>query len=104
MIQLELHFANNSANDELKKTYENCKTKLEDLYDFIAQGAILRSKCSWYEKGEKSTKFFLNLEKQRKNKTHVKKILDNNTEISDQAKILKSLKLFTVIFIQVSLW
>ena len=61
---------------------------------FIAQGAILRSKCSWYEKGEKSTKFFLNLEKQRKNKTHVKKILDNNTEISDQTEILKKLNAF----------
>ena len=41
LIQLELHLANNSADDELKKTYENCKTKLEDLYDFIAQGAML---------------------------------------------------------------
>ena len=51
-------------------------------------------KCSWYEKGEKSTKFCLNLEKQWKNKTHVKKILDNNTKISDQAKISKKLKAF----------
>ena len=47
--------------------------------------------------------FFLNLEKQWKNKTHVKKLLDNNTEISDQAKILKKLKT-SKIFIQVCLW
>ena len=36
LIQLELHLTNNSANDELKKTYENCKTKLEELYDFFS--------------------------------------------------------------------
>ena len=35
-----IYLANNSANDESKKTYENCKIKLEKLYDFIAHIAI----------------------------------------------------------------
>ena len=33
------------------------------MYDHIAEGIRIRSKCEWYEHGEKSTKFFLNLQK-----------------------------------------
>ena len=40
-----------------------CKNKLEEIYDNIAEGAKVRSKISWYEDGEKSSKFFLKLEK-----------------------------------------
>ena len=54
---------------EFKKEYEESKAKLQQLYDYFTQGAIIRSKCSWYEKGEKSTKYFLNLEKHRKSMT-----------------------------------
>ena len=47
-----------------------CKNKFEEIYDNIAEGAKVRSKISWYEDGEKSSKFFLNLEfKLRKNKS-----------------------------------
>ena len=35
-----------------------CKNKLEEIYDNIAEGAKVRSKISWYEDGEKSSKFF----------------------------------------------
>ena len=41
----------------------NCKDQLEGIYDDIAEGIKVRSKCQWYEEGEKSTNFFLNLEK-----------------------------------------
>ena len=43
--------------------YINCKNQLEEIYDDIAEGIKVRSKCQRYEEGEKSTKFFLNLEK-----------------------------------------
>ena len=59
--------------EELKKEYEESKAKLEQLYDYFTQGAITRSKCSWYEIGEKSTKYFLNLEKHRKSMTKIDK-------------------------------
>ena len=32
--------------------------KLHKIYDYFADGAILRSTCTWYEKGEKSNKYF----------------------------------------------
>ena len=43
--------------------YINCKNQLEEIYDDIAEGIKVRSKCQcqWYEDDEKSTKSFLNL-------------------------------------------
>ena len=48
--------------------YNDCKLELEKIYDDIAEGIKIRSKCDWYEFGEKSSKYFLNLEKSRAKK------------------------------------
>ena len=45
--------------------YNIIKNELDAIYDRIAEGIRIRSKCNWYEHGEKLTKFFLNLEKLR---------------------------------------
>ena len=39
------------------------KEKLEHLYEEKLQGIIIRARARWCEHGEKSTKYFLNLEK-----------------------------------------
>ena len=36
----------------------------DDLYEQKASGAQIRSSAKWVEKGERNTRFFLNLEKQ----------------------------------------
>ena len=54
---------NNLTSEENRKLYNHYKNELETIYDHIADGIKIRSKCEWYEHGEKSTKFFLNLEK-----------------------------------------
>ena len=43
--------------------YAKCEKDLELIYERIAEGVKIRSKFQRYEEGEKSTKFFLNLEK-----------------------------------------
>ena len=40
-----------------------CETKLDNIYDKKVKCLRSKSKCDWDEKGEKSTKFFLTLEK-----------------------------------------
>ena len=40
--------------------YKVCKLQLDEIYEKKAKG-IRRSKCNWYEHGEKSVKFSLNL-------------------------------------------
>ena len=75
--------------------YNECKQELEILYDYITQGIILRSRATWYEHGEKSTKYFPNLEKRNKAKTHVRKILlQNNLETTEPEAIMSNLKTF----------
>ena len=50
-------------SENFKKTHDD----LEKIYDEIAEGIRIRSKCNWYELGEKSTKYFLNLENKMRN-------------------------------------
>ena len=46
--------------------YHKCKVDLDEVYDNIAEGVKIRSKCEWYEENKKSTKYFLNLKKKKK--------------------------------------
>ena len=41
---------------------EILQTDYDRMYEFIARGAIVRSRATWYEYGEKSNEYFLNLE------------------------------------------
>ena len=44
------------ANNLVK--YNSIINELDPIYDHIAEGIRIRSKCDWYEHGEKSTIFF----------------------------------------------
>ena len=59
-----------------------------------AEDTRTRSKCLWYEEGEKSPKFFLNLEKRRGNQGQIRKLIVNNQEITHQNKIQNELLFF----------
>ena len=73
----------NITDEDKFNEYKTAKDELENLYDNIATGVKIRSKCDWYQYGEKSTKYFPN------NKKYKKKIkaLKNDIEITDQLKI-----------------
>lgn len=47
----------------LEEKLNESRLELENIIEFRTKGAILRSKTRWYNEGEKSTKYFLNLEK-----------------------------------------
>ena len=80
---------------QVHKEYNQYKVVFETSYDYITAGLILRSETSWYEHCEKSLKYFLNLEKHNKAKSHLRKIItDSDTEISDSSAILRHVKHF----------
>ena len=93
--ELESNLSENSAPEEIFE-YKNAKAQLDDLYNYITEGAILRSKVRWYEEDEKSTKYFLNLEKSNRNKTSIKKLIkpDSEIEITGFNEIQKEIKSF----------
>ena len=45
------------------------------------------SKCDWYEYGEKSSKFFLNLEKDRFVQSQILKLIIEEKELTEQNEI-----------------
>ena len=47
----------------------------------------IRSKCEWYQHGEKPTKFFLNLEKQKAINTTARHLIDDGKDIADLKEI-----------------
>ena len=51
------------GKQEMHRELEKKQRELEQIIEHKAKGAILRSKCRWYNEGENNTKYFLNLEK-----------------------------------------
>ena len=64
---------NDLSSEENRKLYNHYKNELETIYDHIAGGIKIKRKCEWYEHGEKSTKFFINLEKKRDVQNRIRK-------------------------------
>ena len=64
----------NIINEDKFNEYKTAKDELENFDDDIATGVKIRSKCDWYQYGEKFAKYFLNLEKQKAVNGTVKKI------------------------------
>ena len=84
-----------SISDALVTDYEGAKTELENLYNYIADGVILRSKVRWYEEGEKCSKYFLSLEKCNKTSSCICKLLmEESQEITNPEHIRKEIKSF----------
>ena len=77
----------NLNNLQTNEYYLGCKQKLQNIYTKKVNGIRIRSKCNWYENGEKSTKFFLNLEKYRATQGCLRTIIVNKKEINDSQQI-----------------
>ena len=58
----------NDPSDINRARVEEIKGKLEMMYNKKTEGIIIRARARWHEHGEKSSKYFLNLEK----RNHVK--------------------------------
>ena len=94
LTELECSLSTNHNNNMLEE-YHKCKSELDTLYGYITSGLIIHSKSNWYEQGEKSSKYFLNLEKRDQVKSHIRKLIsDSGNVINDSSEILSSIKDF----------
>ena len=71
------------GKQEIHRELEEKKRKLEQIIEHKTKGAILRSKCRWYNEGEKNTKYFLNLEKR-----HYKNGVISQLKINDDEFVM----------------
>ncbi len=68
------------------------KKELDDLYLDRAAGAQVRSKVKWVEEGERSTSYFLAVEKQRQSGNSIKALKENGEMYTDDKDILRIAK------------
>ena len=69
---------------------------LEQYYNHITEGIILRSKVKWYEEGERNSKYFLSLEKRNKVKSTIRKLKTETQDITNPQDIMKNIKQFYI--------
>ena len=75
------------TNFQTNEYYLECKQKLQNIYTKKVNCIRIRSICNWYENGEKSTKFFLNVEKYRATQGCLHTVIVNKEEVSDSQQI-----------------
>jgi len=69
------------------------KEKIELFYEEKTSGIIIvRAKARWHEHGERSTKYFLNLEKRNHVKKHIRKLVISGAISTDPYQILSEQK------------
>ena len=61
-LENKLKKLENNTNCIENSEYIDRRNKLDKTYEEKINGMRIRSKCNWYEYGEKSSKFFLILE------------------------------------------
>ena len=64
-LEMKLRILGSKIRYRNDAEYVHCKEELDKLYEGKINGALIRSRCVWHEHGDKSSKYFLNLEKNR---------------------------------------
>ena len=87
---------NSRNNDQCSQKKLDCLNKeLIEHRRIKIEGKILKNRAQWVEQGEKSTKFFLQLEKSTYTNKTIKKLeKEDSTSITDQKEILEYIKQF----------
>ena len=69
----------------------DCRNKLNKIYKQKINGIKIRSKSDWYEYGEKSSIFFLNLEKTRSTQSTIRDITKDKKNLTCHQRINQEL-------------
>ena len=84
----------NRSKENITKLYQ-LRAQLNQIAEYKTEGAMIRSRIRWHEKGEKNTKYFLNLEKRRFAKTHITRLkTSTGSETSCEKEILEMQRAF----------
>ena len=84
-----------SPSDEIKNRIDLVQAELDEIYNRQTEGVMIRSHAIWCEQGEKSTKYFLSLEKRNYKRKCITKLINaNGREIEDFQEILQEEKVF----------
>ena len=77
----------NPGQETVAKFYK-VKLKLEQISMHKTEGAMIRSKARWCEQGERSTRYFFNLEKRNRSNNYITKLKAENRTLVTPTEIL----------------
>ena len=83
-----------NPSDSNASLLDTAQKQLGSFYEEKTKGIIVRARARWHENGEKSTKYFLNLEKRNHVKKHVRKLHVSGVIKTDTFCILKKVEQF----------
>ena len=84
-----------SPTQENLANLESARAEYEREFDYIVRGSIIRSRTTWFEQGERNSKYFLNLENSNKKKSCIRKLLrSNGEETTDPSTIMNEIHNF----------
>ena len=84
----------NDSNDINADRLNAAKERLESFYEEKVKGIIVQERARWHEHSERSTKYFLNLEKRNHVKKHMRKLNINDSMTTDPLTIISAQKRF----------
>ena len=82
LLKNKLKKLDNNTNYIENLEYIDCRNKLDEKYEQKINGIRIRSKCDWCEYGEKSSKFFLNLEKTIATQSTIRNITKDKKDLN----------------------
>ena len=91
---LEKQLQDGNANNMLREELDNKKNALENIYNYQAHGAFIRSRANYKIDGEKPTRLFCSLEKYRGVKKYVPQLVvtdnDGNENLISNQKAVEN--------------
>ena len=90
----KLKILGTSANFVDNPKYTETNENLNKIYQEKTNRIRIRRQCDWYEQGEKSSKYFLDLEKSRAVQNQIRNILIDNMEVNNQKDVNNDLYLY----------
>jgi len=76
--------------------WKSLKIIVDEFYSNKARGSFIRSRAKWIEDGEKSSRYFLNLERSRQESSVIHELIsdESNTTVNDTEGLLNMAKTF----------
>ena len=89
-LEMEINQLEKNLCEHNTKQYTDKVNQLEHILEEKNKGVILRSKIRWAEEGEKSTKYFFNLEKRNALNKYISQLQVDNQIINNPKDILNA--------------
>lgn len=89
---------NTPLPNQIASNIEKLETEIESIYDLKAKGAMVRSRIQMIEDGEKSSKFFLSMEKSRQARKSIQSLKIENKTVFNKDEILEEVKFYNTLY------